>query len=790
MAKTIRITPASGSIQFEDDNSIASITTSGSVLTVSGSTNFKNGIIVTGSMVSTAPASFSGSLSVTGSLGVTGTSTAAGLTTAYQFNTLYNGDSYKVTNTPVLDYGDGLRILYAGGSHKITMYTNSGTPRLQIVNNGNIQIGTTTDTGAKFTIQGSGTTSATTSFLVQNSGGSEKFRIYDGLNSDIVMSSNPKNNGDGIIIQSLSGTTMSPSLTFKPLTGSGQGRVYSDANRLYLGMTNTSGVASNNAYLFTIDNRLSKFAVTPDGSTTDASFYGKAIWDGGAAMTLRASSATQTANIFNVDNFDSTSSFLSVTATGNVGVGTSSPTQKLLVVGNVQGTNLISTSNVACGNVLYNNNFYCESSGNTNIGGGQAPATARLQVKSSGTTSSTTALLVQNANASSMLSLTDNGALTLTAFQTSSTSITVNRTLGTMGNNFNLATMGSLVNLTDTVGNSNASKTTLYINTAGASQNNALIVEAGYVGFGTTSPGSGFNSAYFTTLAGLRVNYASDYQITSRDYTSRFNTLSGGGISFWGDASGQASGQTAYAGIRGLKANNTYVNPLGNLAFYVQTGSSSHVVGEGTFKEVGRFNELGYLGIGTSSPAYTLDVSGSARFTNTIYTNFAVATATTAVLARGFSDGNFQLVTQNGASVSGYGISTTFGMIYSGSGDVAKINFHRGTGAGTGHISISSPLKIGDTSTTAPAAQFTVKGSGTTSSTTSLLIQNSSTTTLLQVKDDGEVTVPSLSTTGPVVSTSGVLSSVAGYSGMVTIQQTPMPPITLDIQNGIIVNVF
>lgn len=330
-------------------------------------------------------------------------------------------------DTQIVSYASKFNIRSTGGDYGGWFQTNA-TQSLQITNNVynngtacalNLNgigvlinsLPTNLVASARLHVIGQGSTSATTSLLVKNSNGTEKLRIYDGLNSDIVMSSNPKNNGSGIIIQAVSGTTISPALTFQPATGSGQGRVYSDANRLYLGMTNTSGVESNNVYLFTIDNRLSKFAVTPDGSTTDASFYGKAIWDGGAAMTLRASSATQTANIFNVDNFDSTSSFLSVTATGNVGVGTSSPTQKLLVVGNVQGTNLISTANVACGNVLYNNNFYCESSGNTNIGSGQTPATARLQVKGSGSTNATTSLLIQNSSGTELMRVYDDGTL-------------------------------------------------------------------------------------------------------------------------------------------------------------------------------------------------------------------------------------------------------------------------------------------------------------------------------------------------------------------------------------------
>jgi len=55
----------------------------------------------------------------------------------------------------------------------------------------------------------------------------------------------------------------------------------------------------------------------------------------------------------------------------------------------------------------------------------------------------------------------------------------------------------------------------------------------------------------------------------------------------------------------------------------------------------------------------------------------------------------------------------------------------------------------------------------------------------------GAISSTALTTDGPVVSTAGVLGSVAGYTGMVTIQQpSPLPPINFDIQNGIIVNVL
>ena len=54
-------------------------------------------------------------------------------------------------------------------------------------------------------------------------------------------------------------------------------------------------------------------------------------------------------------------------------------------------------------------------------------------------------------------------------------------------------------------------------------------------------------------------------------------------------------------------------------------------------------------------------------------------------------------------------------------------------------------------SDTSPSARLHVKGSGTTSDTTALLVQNSAGTTSLQVKDDGNTTVGSLTSTGGMV---------------------------------------
>ena len=71
-------------------------------------------------------------------LDVNGTIRSTNVITAYQFNTSYNGQSYSSQGVNLLDYGDGLRVGYSGSVQKITLFTAGGTPRISIINNGNV----------------------------------------------------------------------------------------------------------------------------------------------------------------------------------------------------------------------------------------------------------------------------------------------------------------------------------------------------------------------------------------------------------------------------------------------------------------------------------------------------------------------------------------------------------------------------------------------------------------------------------------------------------------------------
>lgn len=234
----------------------------------------------------------------------------------------------------------------------------------------------------------------------------------------------------------------------------------------------------------------------------------------------------------------------------------------------------------------------------------------------------------------------------------------------------------------------------------------------------------------------------------------------------------------------------------------------------------------GNVGIGSTNPSERLEVNGSIRLSdgNADGPQLKLASA-------GYSDWNID--NYNGSLRAYYGGTEYTRLTSSGNfgigtdQPVGQLNVFGGTGNNPAILTLQSqsggggntgiyfrPYQNITFANTAPAqatilavdasysAHITfstkVPGSGTNSlvermrltSTGSLVIgSTSSTGEALQVT--GSIKSTALSTNGPVVSSGGVLTSVNGYTGMVTIQQpVPMPPITFDIQNGIIVNVM
>jgi hypothetical protein len=207
--------------------------------------------------------------------------------------------------------------------------------------------------------------------------------------------------------------------------------------------------------------------------------------------------------------------------------------------------------------------------------------------------------------------------------------------------NYNNTTLTTLATITDTTANANQAKTGLYVNIANASTNIA-IQTVGSVGVGATPSQNSFSfvSGYISyLLAGATVNSAANYNLNVRSTVSSYAAGNGGGLSFWGDDRAQAGANTAFAGIRGVKENSTYLNGLGALTFLTQA-STSGLSTESTFAEVGRFTSGGNFGVGTTSPAGKLDVNGTAIVRGQITYTEAYTGATTSRIGLFLNDGN------------------------------------------------------------------------------------------------------------------------------------------------------
>jgi hypothetical protein len=128
----------------------------------------------------------------------------------------------------------------------------------------------------------------------------------------------PRTNNGGLTLINASAGTETPHVSLT--AGTVNGSIWANTARLNFSVTSPSGVGdAGGVFLFRIDNRASKFAVVPTSTsaTADASFYGQAIWDGGAAAIFRANSSTQSVPIFRVQNQDGTANHLVVSNVGN-----------------------------------------------------------------------------------------------------------------------------------------------------------------------------------------------------------------------------------------------------------------------------------------------------------------------------------------------------------------------------------------------------------------------------------------------------------------------------------------
>ena len=332
---------------------------------------------------------------------------------------------------------------------------------------GTVSVGTT-DTDSKLQVRGSGATSATTALLIENSSGTDLFKIEDGGNVGIgtstpaeklTVSGNISGSGDLNIVGDVTASAfVGDGSALTNITAEWDGSHNGDAE------ITGSLVVSGSSVELGVEGRVNVSEGTTNRSIQlrDDGLYMSRTSDGGNVAQIRATS--------NGNNID---------------------------VRGQTGINL---------NISTNNALRIDGSRNVGIGAGTTPS-ARLHVKGSGTTDATTALLVENSSGTDLFKIEDGGNV---GIGTTSTTAKLNvdggiSTSGTSGDidssrSFILSTLGTNRGgiysdqiLTGDVGKSLDDVVLYSANgaihlTEGTVTNKVLTVSGSSVGIGTDSP--------------------------------------------------------------------------------------------------------------------------------------------------------------------------------------------------------------------------------------------------------------------------------------------------------------
>jgi hypothetical protein len=317
----------------------------------------------------------------------------------------------------------------------------------------------TTSISSQLHIKGSGSTSATTSLLVQNSSANTLLQVLDnglvyvgtGLTGLSFSGSNTQifNNGGGAGNISFAMGGVSYLNIYQPINNGG-GFTSGTLNTITTPFTytNTSGAVSYNL-----------LSISP-GINNTGTYVGtiRGIYYNPSLTSLVGTTHIALETVSGDVLFGTTS--------GNVGIGSINSGWRLNVDGAVRAQRIDLTGSAGPGHVMLRiddngtvmrNNTFNINSGNGNAGqsanlavGNTDTTVARLYVKGSGSTSATTSLLVQNSGGNTSLQIQDNGAVSVINEGNFSVNRYGNTLLSTGQSTSSLSTYNSSVTVTNT----------------------------------------------------------------------------------------------------------------------------------------------------------------------------------------------------------------------------------------------------------------------------------------------------------------------------------------------------
>ena len=785
----------------------------------------------------------------------------------------------------------------SGGLFPSMYFFHNGSNRIIITSGGNVLIGTSTNS-ARLAVQGSGATSSTTAFLVQNSNLSSSLQVKDdgsviasnylqfasdgaggnylnfyrsSANSWIMGSAGIGNvlsiSGNSIILQQdtiiqRAGLTVSPTITSpSPLTVN---HTWNDASTVFatldINVTNTLSqtgsklidVSMANTSSFVLDRNFN-LGIKTSNPSASLHVVGNTILSGsagsGSALSVYKSGSTVvdiqgssgqlfsvtdslTGSLFSVntvaglpvmeafsDNTVNIGKFntypIKVVATGSlanitgsfsgslVGIATTAsyvatasytPTlQQVTTAGNststpvtITGTSILEAGNVHFLTVGYGSSgqFQLRTAAgsvnairvtNTGLTGiGTTSPSAKLHVVGSGTTSSTTALLIQNANTSSSLAVLDNGFVGIgTSAPTNALSI---------NGNVNFIEAGSITTPSSYGFVLNSGNVNIYHTNSGLSLQNSY-----WFGGGTniadnisatqanTNPATNGSVVFqiSSTRYGFllpRTNLTSNISAPAQGLQTYITASATEGIYYYNSGSYQGwtrvlndSGSQVISGsltlTNALTASSAVINGnvtvLGtaSIAFLNVTYESASVIYSSGSNQLGdALDDTQTLYGNVIIPTGSLIVTGSARITGSLTQigSSAFSGGTYSFVAAGAGDGGIRIDNSINGYTSFNWLSNTMGLgLMAGGGLFAKVS----SGAG---------FHVGNSPNSTFAAVLTTTGHGTTTGAT-FIARNSIGTNILRVVDSGLVGINNAAPSASLhVAGNTILSGSAG----------------------------